>query len=92
MSEFNTAWLAAEHNRLHNIELWAEGPRKRIALSAVQSTLDGLSRRSGTTQIFTCFLCQSKETNLRVMELRGGMAIAGDFSGNVALGQKAKPA
>jgi hypothetical protein len=68
MREFNTAWLASEHNRLHNIELWPDSPRKQIALSAVQSSLDSLSRHAGTTQNFTCFLCESKRRNLRVME------------------------
>ena len=87
MSEFkfNSAWLAAEHNRLHNIELWPDGKRKQRALRAVQSTLDGLSRHSGTTQNFTCFLCQSKRTNLKVMEPRGGMSLGGDFSDTVPL-------
>jgi len=75
MSEFNTAWLAAEHNRLHNIELWPDGQRKQRALDAVQSTLDGLSRHSGTTQTFTCFLCHSKRMNLKVMEPRGDVVL-----------------
>jgi hypothetical protein len=29
-------WIAAEHYRLHVIEEWPEGPRKAVALSAIQ--------------------------------------------------------
>jgi hypothetical protein len=83
MSEFNTAWLAAEHNRLHNIELWPDSRRKLVALSAVQSTIDSLSRHAGTTQHFTCFLCESK-MNLRVMEPRRDIAQTRHLSGNAA--------
>jgi hypothetical protein len=72
MREFNTGWLASEHNRLHNIELWPDSPRKQIALIAIQSSLVSLSRHSGTEHgKFICFLCQSKSANLRVMETRG---------------------
>jgi hypothetical protein len=82
MSEFTTAWLAAEHNRLQHIELWPDSPRKLVVLSAVQSTLDSLSRHSGTEQEkFIRFLCQSKSPNLTVIETRKGMSLANDFSG-----------
>ena len=88
MCEFNTAWLASEHNRLHNVELWPDSPRKQIALSAVQSSLDSLSRQSGTEQgKFICFLCQSKSANLTVIETRRGMSHAGNFSNNLAVGR-----
>ena len=86
MREFNTAWLASEHNRLHNIELWPDSPRKQIALSAVQSSLDSLSRHSATEQgKFICFLCQRTSANLRAMEPRRGMSHATNFAGTLAL-------
>jgi hypothetical protein len=86
MREFNTGWLASEHTRLHNIELWPDSPRKRIALSAVHSSLDSLSRQSRTGQgKFICLLCQSKNANLKVMEAPRGMAHADDFYRPLAL-------
>jgi hypothetical protein len=85
MSDFNTAWLVAEHNRLHNIELWPDSARKVVALQASQSALESLLRRAGTTQEFTCFYCRSKKPNLRIMEQRRGISHASDiFAGNVA--------
>jgi hypothetical protein len=79
MTELNTAWLVAEHNRLHNIELWPDSARKVAALKAAQSALQSLLRRAGTTQEFTCFHCGSKKTNLRVMEPRSGISHARDI-------------
>ena len=83
MSDFNTAWLVAEHNRLHNIELWPDSARKVVALKAAQSALETLSRHAGTAEEFTCFHCRSKRTNLRVMEPRRSMLHDGDSSGNL---------
>lgn len=91
MCEFNTAWLASEHSRLHNVELWPDSPRKQIALSAVQSSLDSLSRQSGTEQgKFICLLCHNKSASLTVSETRRGMSLVNDFTGSLALRQKAK--
>ena len=81
MREFKTAWLASEHNRLHNIELWPDSPRKHVALKAVQSSMDTLLGQSATEQAkFVCWLCQSKNANLKVMEARMGMSHAGYLS------------
>jgi hypothetical protein len=71
MQEFNIAWLAAEHQRLHNVEQWPDNPRKQAILGAIQSTLDSLSRHPGTAQgKFSCFLCESRMTKLIVLEPR----------------------
>jgi len=61
MQEFNRSeWLATEHNRLHSVELWPEGARKEAALSAIRSTLESLSRPSGTVPArFDCIVCQN---------------------------------
>ena len=71
MQAFNTGWLASEHQRLHNAEQWPDSPRKQAVLGAVQSTLDSLSRHPGTAQgKFSCFLCESRNTKLKVLEVR----------------------
>jgi hypothetical protein len=86
MREFNTGWLASEHNRLHNIELWPDSPRKQIALIAIQSSLVSLSRHSGTEHgKFICFLCQSQGANLRVNGDTRGISHASNFAGTLSL-------
>jgi hypothetical protein len=71
MQAFNTEWLASEHQRLHNVEQWADSPRKQAVLGAIQSTLDSLSRHPGSAQErFSCFLCESRKAKLKVLELR----------------------
>jgi hypothetical protein len=69
MPEINRDWLASEHQRLHNVERWPDSPRKQAVLGAIQSTLSSLSRHPATEPgIFNCFICQSKNTKLVVLE------------------------
>ena len=69
MQEFNRDWVASEHQRLHDVERWPDSPRKQASLGAIQSTLDSLSRHPGAAaEAFACFTCQSKNTNLVVLE------------------------
>jgi hypothetical protein len=69
MQEFKNGWLAAEHQRLHNVEEWPDNSRKQAILGAIRSTLDSLSRHPGTAQgKFSCFLCESTMTKLVVLE------------------------
>jgi hypothetical protein len=71
MQDFNKDWLASEHQRLHNVELWPDSPRKQAAIGAIQSTLESLSRHPGAAEAnFTCFLCESRKTKLIVLEPR----------------------
>lgn len=37
-------WLTTEHNRLHVVEEWPDGPHKEAALSAIRSSLASLAR------------------------------------------------
>ncbi len=39
-------WLTTEHNRLHVVEEWADGPAKDAALAAIRSTLASLLRNA----------------------------------------------
>lgn len=70
MQEFNCReQLAAAHHRLHSIEQWPEGIRREAALSAIESTLDSLSRHPAMSDTsFACILCQSKRSNVTVLE------------------------
>jgi hypothetical protein len=71
MQEFNNQWLASEHHRLHNIEQWPDSPRKQAVLDAIQSALNSISHRPGALQEgFSCFLCESRKTKLKVLEHR----------------------
>jgi hypothetical protein len=37
-------WLTTEHNRLHVVEEWPDGPMKDAALRAIRSSLESLMR------------------------------------------------
>jgi len=69
MNEINTAWLAFEHERLHDVEQWPDSPRKRAVLAAIESTLPSLSLHPGIDAKFSCLICGSRKRNLKLMEL-----------------------
>jgi hypothetical protein len=69
MAEINRDWLASEHHRLHHVERWPDSPRKQAVLGAIQSTLSSLLRHPATEPgIFNCFICQSKNAKLVVLD------------------------
>jgi len=70
MQEFNgSEQMAAQHERLHIVEQWSDGPRKQAALGAIQSALDSLSRHPAMQEpAFVCILCQSRSANVIVLE------------------------
>ena len=71
MQKFSAAWLASEHHRLHHVEQWPDSPRKQAVIDAIQSTLDSLTRYPGPAQEnFSCFLCETKKTGPKVLEMR----------------------
>ena len=72
MQEFNCSeQLAAAHHRLHDIEQWPDGPRKRVALDAVQSALNSLLQHPAMPQeTFDCVVCRGRIANLKIMERR----------------------
>jgi hypothetical protein len=54
-------WVAAEHYRLHVIEEWPEGPRKAVALSAIQSSLQSLLQNHQPHGLLAaCEICLSR--------------------------------
>ena len=69
MNEINSAWLAFEHERLHEVEQWPDSPRKQAVIGAIESTLGSLSRHPGLDAKYSCLICGSRQGNLRVLEL-----------------------
>ena len=56
-------WVSVEHHRLHQIELWPDSLRKRAALSATHSALEGLTRDSRFSEPFSaCAVCERKKS------------------------------
>jgi hypothetical protein len=53
-------WLAVEHHRIHIMELWPDGPRRRSGLTAARSALDSLARNLPKGFSFTCTTCASR--------------------------------
>ena len=58
-------WLAMEHSRLHAVESWPEGPRKRAALASIRSKLASLA----ATEPVECCVCRERSV-ARLVELR----------------------
>jgi hypothetical protein len=55
-------WIATEHHRLHLIEEWPESPRKAVALSAIQSSLQSLlQNHQPDDPLATCEICVSRK-------------------------------
>ena len=52
-------WLAMEHYRLHAVEEWPDGPRKRAALGAIYSKMESLSRNQPSTSA-ECVICLNR--------------------------------
>jgi hypothetical protein len=55
-------WLAGEHNRIHVMELWPDGPRKEAGLAAARSALDSLAGIIPSGSSFACAICGSRQT------------------------------
>jgi len=50
--------LASEHHRLHTVDEWPDGPRKKAALDAILSALESLSRHPASSDLtFACMFC-----------------------------------
>jgi hypothetical protein len=59
-------WIATEHHRLHLIEEWPDGPRKEVALSAIQSSLQSLlQNHQPDDPLATCEICVSRKSATR---------------------------
>jgi len=52
-------WIAAEHYRIHVMELWPDGPRKHAGLAAALSTLHSLESAKSWGASFQCAVCSA---------------------------------
>jgi hypothetical protein len=50
-------WLAVEHYRIHLMELWPDGPRRRSGLASARSALEILARSLPEGSSFSCTTC-----------------------------------
>jgi hypothetical protein len=58
-------WLTTEHNRLHVIEEWPDGPMKDAALRAIRSSLESLMRNvPAEMHLPICEVCLSRKAAL----------------------------
>lgn len=63
------AWLASEHSRIHLIEEWPDGPRKKAALAAARSAVNSLLRSSRSHEsAFRCAVCESRRSVPSILE------------------------
>ena len=54
-------WLTTEHNRLHVVEQWPDGPAKDARLAAIRSSLTSLLRSApANQQLPLCEVCLSR--------------------------------
>jgi hypothetical protein len=60
-------WIAAEHHRIHVMELWPDGPRKEAGLVAAWHALESLTRAIPKGSSFVCTTCSSRRQTLTVI-------------------------
>jgi hypothetical protein len=53
-------WLKTEHDRLHIVEQWPDGPHKSAALTAIRSSLESLARKATSRIEFDCETCLNR--------------------------------
>ena len=63
-------WLKTEHDRLHVIEQWPDGPHKLAVLKAIRSSLESLIRKVPSTVGLDCEICLNRKTTLEVVAAR----------------------
>jgi len=57
-------WLWFEHERLHQVERWPDGPTKEATLAAIRSTIAMLRLQAPTVETPECSLCLSHVAEL----------------------------
>ncbi|HUA19679.1 MAG TPA: hypothetical protein VMB25_13110 [Bryobacteraceae bacterium] len=54
-------WLNQEHQRLHIVEEWPDGPQKEAALGSIRSKLKSLLIHRGEENVPPCLVCQNRK-------------------------------
>jgi len=60
-------WVLMEHYRLHTVEEWPEGPRKRATIAAILATLESLAHQ-GAQCAPKCSVCEGRKKSATVLE------------------------
>jgi len=58
----NSQWLKTEHDRLHIVELWPDGPHKQAALAAIRSKIASLAQTLAGDRHLECEICLNRQT------------------------------
>jgi hypothetical protein len=61
-----TEWLKTEHNRLHMVEEWPDGPHKEASLRAIRSTLASLARKIQPDMALLCETCLNRPASAMI--------------------------
>jgi hypothetical protein len=62
-------WLKTEHDRLHIVEQWPDGPQKSAALAAIRSSLNSLARTAPSHIELNCEICLNRHRSNGVVSL-----------------------
>ena len=63
----HSEWMAFEHNRIHVMERWQDGPTKEAGLASARSALDRVIREMPEGSSFACVICASRRQNVIVV-------------------------
>jgi hypothetical protein len=74
----NFEWIAMEHQRLHLVEEWPDGPHKQAALAAIHSALEGLLRTHRAGDLPVCEVCLSRPNAPAVVDFPESFQIEQD--------------
>ena len=62
----HSQWMAFEHNRIHVMEQWPDGPTKEAGLASAWSALDRVTREMPDGSSFTCVICAGRRQKVTV--------------------------
>jgi hypothetical protein len=63
-------WLKTEHDRLHIVEQWPDGPHKLAVLTAIRSSLASLIRKAPSAVSLECEICLNRQIASAVVAFR----------------------
>jgi hypothetical protein len=77
-------WLKTEHDRLHIVEQWPDGPHKLAVLTAIRSSLASLIRKLPSAVSLDCEICLNRHPSHGVVAFRVLASTADSSSAIVA--------
>jgi hypothetical protein len=76
-------WFKTEHDRLHIVEQWPDGPGKQVALAAVRSAIANLLRVASGAAPMDCEICLNRRSH-GVVTFRTMACVPEDSSATIA--------